>query len=150
MHLVDESCAEVLPDRRDSAAKPDVFTIGGFEGAFQRRVNTIGDEMEGGAAVHRDRCARVVGKHEDGCVVRWIAAPPPFPSVVWPRSSNWPEHVAAQDPRSDVDETACCEIIIDTCRAALISKHLPKRACGEAPFVQRHAADGERVADVLV
>jgi hypothetical protein len=64
MHLVDEPRAEVLPDRGGAAAEPNVLSIGGSSRAFQRAVNPMGHEVESRAALHGDRCARVVGKHE--------------------------------------------------------------------------------------
>jgi len=150
VHLIDESRAQVLPDCRDAAAQPDVLIIRGFAGAFQCSVDAIGDEVEGGAAVHGDRCPGVVGEHEDGGVVRRFVAPPSLPALVGPGSPDRPEHVSAHDPRSDIAEPARREVVVDACRAAVTSKHLPKRTGGEGPFVQCNAADAERVVDVLV
>jgi hypothetical protein len=60
VQLVDESGTEVLPDRVGAAADPDVTGSGGLAGALQRLVDPAGDEVEGGAAGHRDRVARMV------------------------------------------------------------------------------------------
>ena len=68
VHLVDESRAKVLPNGGDATAEPDISSVGGFRGALQRVVNAVRDEVKRGAAVHRDRGARVVGQHEDGGV----------------------------------------------------------------------------------
>jgi hypothetical protein len=61
VHLVDQSCAKVLPDRGYAAAKPDVLAVGGVGRSLKRCVDTIGDEMENRAAFHRDRRALVAG-----------------------------------------------------------------------------------------
>src|SRR5690606_35843728 len=42
------------------------------------------------------------------------------------------------------------EIVVGTCRAAIFSVHLVKRAGRDEPFVQRHAADPQRVVETLV
>ena len=63
-----------------------------------RRVEAVGDEVEGRAAFHLDRFALVVGEDEDGRVVRRLVAPPATP-VARPTWSTRPEpaaeHVAA-------------------------------------------------------
>jgi hypothetical protein len=41
-------------NRCDPTAEADVFTVGGFAGAFQCSMNAVGDEVEGRAAVHGD------------------------------------------------------------------------------------------------
>lgn len=128
----------------------NVSAFGGFGRAFQRGVDPFRDEVEGGCAVHRDRCPGMVGKHKNWRVERRIAAPPPLPGVVGPRSSDWAEHVSTHDPRSNVDETACREVVIDADRAALTAMHLPKRTRGEGPFVERGASDAQRVVGTLV
>ncbi len=46
MHLVDQASAKVLANRGDSAAKPDVLTVGGLGGSLKCRVDAIGHEME--------------------------------------------------------------------------------------------------------
>src|SRR5262245_60736331 len=150
VHLVDETRAQILSDRRDAAAQPDVLTVRSFDGAFQCSVDAIADEVECSPAVHADRCAGVEGEHEDGRVVWRVVAPPSFPGVVGPWSSDRPEHVSTHDPRSDVGEAARCKVVVDAGRTAITSKHLPKRTGGEGPFVQGDAADAERIVQILV
>ena len=74
----------------------------------------------------------------------------PFQDIVRPGSADRAEHVATQDPRSDVVEPTRRELVVDAGRAAVSSKHLPKRAGGEGPFVQGCAANAKRVVEVLV
>src|SRR5262245_7857430 len=106
--------------------------------------------MEGGAACHGERGARMVGEDEHVAVVGRVVAPPALPIVIRPRPPYRPEHVATQDICSDVLETACREVIMHAGRAALPSKQLLKCARGYKPFVQIFAADPEGVGAVLV
>ena len=92
----------------------------------------------------------MVGEDEDGSVVRRVVAPPPLPSVVGPMATNRPKHVPTENPRSDIGEPACRKVVIDASRAAVTSVYLLKRSGGEGPLVQRHAADTERVGEVLM
>src|SRR5580704_6746420 len=91
-----------------------------------------------------------MGKHEDRSVIRRVVAPPSFPGIVRPGSSYRPEHVAPQDPGSDVFEATRRKVVVDAGRAAFISKHLPKGSGGERPFVQGRATNTERMVEVLV
>jgi hypothetical protein len=46
VQLVDEAGAQVLLDGGHAAAKPHVQSIGGFEGSFQGRLDSVSDEVE--------------------------------------------------------------------------------------------------------
>ena len=83
-------------------------------------------------------------------VIGWIVSPPSFPAVVGPGSTNRAEHVPAHDPRSDIPKSARRELVVDTSRTALLPKHLPERARGERPLMQRNAAYAERVVAILM
>ena len=54
MHLVHESGLEILPYRGNAAADANVPAVRGFRRAFQRVMDSVGHEMECGAAVHCD------------------------------------------------------------------------------------------------
>lgn len=149
VHLVDEAGLKVLADGGDAAAKANVLTFGSAGGALKSSVDAIGDEVEGGAAAHGDGFARVMGEHEDRSVVGRVVAPPTFPGIVGPGTADRAEHVATQNPRSDFVEATSGEVVVGACRAAILSKHLLKRAGGEGPFVQGHAANAKRVVEVL-
>src|SRR6202030_518752 len=111
----------VLPDGGNPAAEADIPTVRSVNRALQYRVHPIGDKVEGGAAGHFDRCARVVGEHENRSMVRRIVAPPALPRVVWPRAADRSEHVATDDPGADIGEAACGKVIIDNRGAALFT-----------------------------
>jgi hypothetical protein len=150
MHLIYKSCAKILPNSGNPAAKPDILAIRSVNSPFKCGVNAIGDKVEGSASAHHDRCAWVVGEDEDGSVVRRVVAPPALPAVVGPRPADRSKHVAADDPRADVVEAARREIIVNPRRAAIIAKHLLKGTCGKCPFVQRDPADAQWIVEILV
>jgi hypothetical protein len=150
MHFVDESLSKVLANRSDSATKPDVFPICGFGGPSECVLDAISDEVERCATLHDDRTPRVVREYENRSVVRWIFAPPTFPTIVGPRSSDRPEHVAAQDPSSNIIESTNCKIVIDTDRAALFAMHLLKGPSRERPFEYRFSANAKWVVEILI
>ena len=60
MHLVDAAGLQVLPDRGDAAAEADVAAARRLARALERGLDAVGDEMEGRAARHRERRARVM------------------------------------------------------------------------------------------
>src|SRR5271167_4596067 len=91
----------------------------------------------------------MVCEYKDGSVVRRIVAPPPLPGRIGPRSPNRPKHVSAQNPCSDMGKPSCREFVINAGRAALASEHPFERLGRESPFVQRNAADSERVSEIL-
>src|SRR6266478_5945208 len=64
VHFVNETREKVLPDGRDSAAKPDVSIFCCVSGSFKRGMDSVGYEMEGSSSVHGDRRTRVVREHE--------------------------------------------------------------------------------------
>src|SRR5712691_6820657 len=55
VQLVDQPGAQILPNRRDPAAQPNVAIAGGISGLLQRRVNTVGDE-----AKHPERILKIL------------------------------------------------------------------------------------------
>nr|WP_233506928.1 hypothetical protein [Jiangella anatolica] len=93
--LVDQT-GEVLVDGRRTARDRDIAVAGRRTGLCQCRLDSVGDEVVRGAALHRLRFARVVGKHEDRRLVRRIVAPPAVPVPV-PLTTHRAEHVAPHD-----------------------------------------------------
>jgi hypothetical protein len=60
------------------------------------------------------------------------------------------EHVAAQNPGADVLESARGEIVVEAGLALVLAEQgALERAGRDEPFVQRHAADAERILQVL-
>ncbi|SFA96942.1 hypothetical protein SAMN04515620_11050 [Collimonas sp. OK607] len=150
VQFVYESGAKVLPNRGDTAAEPDILAAGSNGGKLKCSVDIVGNEVEYGAAIHRDRWPGVVGQHKNLRVIRWIVAPPSLPCIVGPRTSDGPEHVAPHDPGTYVIEPACGYVVLYASRATLITKHLLKGSGGEGPLVQRYAADTERILETLI
>jgi hypothetical protein len=150
MHLVHEPRLKILADGGGASGNVDVLALGSVDGSFECSADAIGDEVKRSAAVHGDRFARVVGEHEDGSVKRRVVAPPAFPEVVGPASADWPEHIAADDPSSQVTEAARGEVVVGASCAAFGSMLLPQRPSCDHPFVQRSAANAKRVVEILI
>jgi hypothetical protein len=150
MHLIDELRKKVLADRRYASAETNVFSFGGIASAFQCFLNASGNEIEGGVAFHRKRLSWVVSEHEDGHVVRRILAPPSFPLIVWPRSSNRTEHISTEDPCAKVVKGPRNEVIVDAGFSALLSDHLSTATRFEHPFVELRTANAERIRSALI
>src|SRR5438876_11828282 len=149
VHLVDEPRAKVLPDRRHATAEPYVLPIGDLRRSRQHSLDAIGDEMKDRAALHDNRFAGMMRQDKNRHVIGWVVSPPSFPALVGPSSTNRAEHVPAQDPRPDIPKSARRELVVDAGRPALLPKHLPERARGEGPLMQRNAAHAERVVAIL-
>jgi hypothetical protein len=147
--FVDQSGFEILPDGCDSTTEPDILPVRGFGGAAQRGVNAVGDEMKNRSALHGDRWARIVREDKNRRVVRRSLAPPSFPVVVGPGSANWTEHVAAENPGSDIFEPFGRKLFVDPGVAAFAPLYFLKCPGAEKPLVQGHAADPERIGEVL-
>jgi hypothetical protein len=149
VHFVDESGAEVLAERGHPSSESDVLTASGIRCFLERHVDTAGHEAENRASFHGDRCSGVMGKHEDRRVVRRVITPPALPAVVRPGPSDWPEHIAAHDPRSNSREAPRRKVVVDAGRSPLVSVHLPKGTSGESPIVQGQTANSQRMLQVL-
>ena len=67
----------------------------------QRRLDPVGDEVEGRPALHLQRLALVVGEDEDRHVEGRVLAPPAAPGLV-PGAGAAAEHVAPHQHRADV------------------------------------------------
>jgi hypothetical protein len=133
----------------DASADSDVFSVCGGSSELRSGVNSVGDEMECGVALHCDGSACVVRQHEDLSVVWRIFAPPSFPVFIGPWAADGTEHVAAHNPCSDIVEAADGEIVVNAGGAVPVSVHALEGASGEEPIVQSHGADAERVFKAL-
>src|SRR4029453_11332939 len=96
LQLVDQAGGEVLVDGGRAALDRDIALASRSACLCQCRLNSVGDEVVRGAAVHRLRLARVVGEYEDRGVERRIVAPPAVP-LPMPLPTHWAEHVAPHD-----------------------------------------------------
>ena len=102
VHPVHQPRLQVLAHGRDAAPDAHVLCPGGFARPPQGGLDPVGDKVEGRAARHLDRLARVVRQHEHRHVIRRALAPPPLPRLVGPVAADRAEHVAAEDPGADV------------------------------------------------
>jgi hypothetical protein len=137
VHFVDKALAKVLLDDIDSASKPNIFAIGGFASALECGSDTFRDEVKRSSTIHDKRCTSVVSQYEYGDVIHRILAPPTSPPLVWPGSTNRPEHVSSQNPGADVVETSCSNLVINACFSAVAAENfLLKRPSGERPAVK--------------
>src|ERR671931_1405407 len=107
-------------------------------------------KVEGGAALHLQGLAGVVGEHEDGLVVRRLLAPVARPGVRSPRARAAGEHVAAHHGRPDVLEPALHHRRAGVDLAALLAVQLAEGLEREEPLAQLHPADAERVLRALL
>jgi hypothetical protein len=64
-----------------------------------------------------------MAEYEDRHVKWWIIAPPAFPIIIGPLSTDRPEHVAADDPRADVGKSTRREVIVDARGSLFVSLH---------------------------
>src|SRR5918994_5132202 len=85
VHVVDEPGSKEVADHGGTPADAYVLAAGGLAGGLERLDRRGVDEVEGRAALHLDRRARVVGEDEGRCVERRVVTPP-FPplAVAWP------------------------------------------------------------------
>ena len=115
-----------------------------LERPVDRGPQTVGDEVERRAPIHRQRRPRVVREHEDVVAVGRVLPPPAAPRVVRPRAPDRAEHVASHDGRADPLIAATEPRVVHAGRAALTAvRRLPH------PEVQSLAADAERVLAAL-
>jgi len=156
MQLIDEPGRQILPQRAHAAAQPDVLRPRRRARLTQRRLDSIGHEMERRAALHLERLARVVCEHEHRGVVGRVLAPPAAPTLIGPGTTHGAEHVAPDDPRADVLEAASGEVVVDTGFAATLAEdrrtghELARRAGRKHPLVQRQAALAKRRIPTLI
>ena len=126
-----------------------VVAVGGRERLLERGLDAVVDEVERGAALHRDRRARVVREHEHRVVVGRLVTPPTRPRLVAPRPADRAEHVAPHDGRADADVTPLEELVVDALLAAVLTDHPAAVAGGEHPVVEPRSALAERVVETL-
>src|SRR6185437_7764890 len=127
-----------------------VAAFGGELRLLQRRLDSVGHEDEGGAALHLDRIARMARQHEGRRVIGWIVAPPALPALVWPGTADRTEHIAAEDERAEPVHRTMCVGLIDAVRAAVLTDHRPEHTRTEHPLVQLPPALAERIFKTLL
>lgn len=151
VHLIDKALAKILLDDIDSATEANIFAFGGFAGAFKCDGSASRHKVKGGAPIH-DKCwAHVVGQHEYRHVIHGVLAPPTPPLLVWPWTTNRPEHVPAEDPCADVLESSSGKLLVDARFPAIVTKQLLlKGSSGDRPTMKQSAANAHWIGHVLV
>jgi len=151
MELIDEADSQELLDGVGTAADSHIPAIRCLACLLEGRVDSVGDKVERRVALHPQRRPRMVRQHENRYMVRRVIAPPTFPLQVRPKAPNRAEHVATQDPRTDILETACGELVIDPRRAALFAEDVVlERASRVEALMQFRPTLTERILEVLV
>jgi len=79
-----------------------------------------------------------------------VVAPPPFQAVVGQGPRTGPNMLRPRIHAPMLLNPAHRETVIDAGRAALPVQTSGETCGGKRPFVQRHAADAERIGEVLV
>src|SRR5919204_1274138 len=146
VHVVDEPCREEVADRRGTSADPYVQAVGSLAGSLQCLGRRSFDEVKGGAALHLDRRARVMGKNEHRCVEWRVGTPPALPLRVLV-----PSGVAELPGTHDLDADATIvqphDGVVDATGAAGLAEPLAPPPGREHPFVQPFAGVAERCVE---
>src|SRR3989442_15940476 len=79
MQVVDQAGRQELADHRRAATDADVLAVRRLPGPLEGLRRRCVDEVEGRAAVHLDRWARVMGEHEYRRMEWRVGPPPPRP-----------------------------------------------------------------------
>src|SRR2546428_12513432 len=112
MQLVDHPGAEELSDGRHAAAEPNVAVARGGFRLLERGVDPIGDEVEYGAALHRDRRAGMMRQHEYRHMIWRLLAPPAPPALVRPGGAGPAAHGAPPDPPARPAHALLRELVV--------------------------------------
>src|SRR5262249_24357067 len=149
VQLIDETCLQILADRRHAAANTHVAAVRGGACLLERGVDAFGDEVKFGAARHFEDWPRVLREHEHRCVIGRLIAPPALPTLIRPRPPHRTEHVASYDPGPDALEALLGECVVDSALAALLAVHPAPRARREEPLHELGAPHTDGILQVL-
>jgi hypothetical protein len=87
LELIDQAGGEILLDEVGASPEEHILAAHGVPRLLERGLDPIGDEDEGGASLHLQRLAGMVGEHEDRRVEERVVAPPHL-SREGPRSTG--------------------------------------------------------------
>src|SRR6266508_376739 len=151
LELVQQPRRQVLLNDVAAAQEQDVFAAGGLLCLVERGLDSVGDEVERGPALHLHGIARVMGDDEHGVVEGRLVAPPARPLLVAPgATTDRAEHVSAHHRGHDVLarllEYPCALVHL---AALLVVRLAPSRQRND-PIVEPLAALAERVLLALV
>jgi hypothetical protein len=149
MDGINEPGEKVLADSGNSASDFDVFITRSLFGAPHSFFDSAGNEVKSGSALHYLGLAFVVRQDEGWRVVRRIVAPPALPVGVWPRTAHRTEHVAAEDESAEIIHGTPRELVVDSCRTALLALHRTKHSSGKKPLEKLGATLSERIVQAL-
>src|SRR5580693_2405933 len=88
-------------------------------------------------------------EHKHGRMVRRILAPPAFPGIVFPRTTNRPKHIPAQYPGAHILERLSRKIVVDARSSAALTVHLLKYLGVKKPVVELGPANAQGILQVL-
>src|SRR5258708_17167875 len=115
MQFVNEFRAEILLDRRHTAANSNIALLCNVFRTLQRCLNSIGDEMKGCSALHLDGFAWMMGKNKRRDMIWRILAPPSFPRFIPPQTTHPYEQAPPQNPSAAVLHCSFCPPLIPQC-----------------------------------
>jgi len=144
VNFIDMAGLNVLPHSLGTTANLDVLCACCFARLLQRLFNTTSDEVKCRSTEHLDRWSWIMCQYESRCVIRRIVTPPAFPLIVWPFTTNRPEHVTAEDEGTETLHRALAEPVIQARFSVVFSEHLTKRARREKPLKKLLASQTKR------
>src|SRR5215218_7658858 len=143
VQVVDEPGGKEVADHGGTPADADVLAAGGLAGRLERLGRRGVDEVEGRAALHLDRRARVMGEDEGRGVERRVGTPPALPLRVLVPSGG-AELPGPHDLGADPRTVLLGEGVVDAAATAGLADHLAPEPGGEHPLVQPLAGVTER------
>src|SRR5207342_479481 len=135
VQVVDEPGGKEVTDHGGTPADADVLAAGGLASRLERLGRRGVEEVEGRAALHLDRRARVMGEDEGRCVERRVGTPPTLPLRVLVPSGR-AELPGAHDLGADPRIVQSQERVVDAGATAELADHLVPPTGLEHPFVQ--------------
>src|SRR5262245_49609638 len=123
MQIVNQTGLEVLANRRNATADPDIAIACRGLRLTERRLDPVGHEMKRRPAFHPDRRTRVMRQYEGGHMIGRLVTPPSLPAVIRPGAANRPKHIASENPRADVLEAFFGHPIVDAGLTIALTMH---------------------------
>jgi hypothetical protein len=114
-----------------------------LERALERRLDSVGHEVERRVALHHEGSRAWWVSTKTGVWNGGSSPHQPFHGVVPPRAAVGPEHVAAQDGGADVLDQRSRVVVVEPGLASFHPMHGTERAGRERPVVQVDAAFAE-------
>src|SRR4051812_27571513 len=107
--------------------------------------------MKGCASLHLQGLTLIVGEHKSGNMIGRLIAPPPSPTLIWPRAADRPEHISPEYPCSIARRSFNRETIVDAGLAApFLAVHGLKGSGRKEPFEDLRAVYAQRIIQILI